>query len=60
VSVSRSQNVDSYPAASSGAVDRILDAITRAGGISGQGYETFVMLQRKGKRAVVPYRAPCL
>lgn len=44
-----------YPAASSGAVDRILDAITRAGGISGQGYETFVMLQRKGKRAVVPF-----
>lgn len=44
-----------YPAASSGAVDRILDAITRAGGITGQGYETFVMLQRKGKRAVVPF-----
>lgn len=44
-----------YPAASAGAVDRILDAITRAGGISGQGYETFVMLQRKGKRAVVPF-----
>jgi polysaccharide export outer membrane protein len=44
-----------YPAAASGAVDRILDAITRAGGITGQGYETFVMLQRKGKRAVVPF-----
>lgn len=44
-----------YPAAASGAVDRILDAITRAGGISGQGYETFVMLERKGKRAAVPF-----
>jgi polysaccharide export outer membrane protein len=44
-----------YPAAAAGAVDRILDAITRAGGISGQGYETFVMLERGGKRAVVPF-----
>lgn len=44
-----------YPAAASGAVDRILDAITRAGGISGQGFETFVMLDRQGKQAVVPF-----
>lgn len=44
-----------YPAAAAGAQDRILDAITRAGGIKGQGYETFVMLDRKGKRAVVPF-----
>lgn len=44
-----------YPAAGAGAQDRILDAITRAGGIKGQGYETFVMLDRKGKRAVVPF-----
>lgn len=44
-----------YPAAASGAQDRILDAITRAGGISGQGFETFVMLERKGRRAVVPF-----
>jgi polysaccharide export outer membrane protein len=44
-----------YPAAFSGAQDRILDAITRAGGISGQGFETFVMLERGGKRAVVPF-----
>jgi polysaccharide export outer membrane protein len=44
-----------YPAAAAGAGDRILDAITRAGGIKGQGFETFVMLDRKGQRAVVPF-----
>jgi len=44
-----------YPAAPAGADDRILDAITRAGGIKGQGFETWVMLERKGKRASVPF-----
>ena len=44
-----------YPAAASGAMDRITDAITRAGGIKGQGYETWVMLQRGEKRATVPF-----
>lgn len=44
-----------YPAAASGAMDRITDAITRAGGIKGQGYETWVMLQRGDKRATVPF-----
>jgi polysaccharide export outer membrane protein len=44
-----------YPAAASGAKDRITDAITRAGGIKGQGYETWVMLQRGNKRATVPF-----
>jgi polysaccharide export outer membrane protein len=44
-----------YPAAASGAGDRITDAITRAGGISGQGYETWVMLERGGRRATVPF-----
>lgn len=39
----------------SGAGERILDAITRAGGISGQGYETWVMLERGGRRATVPF-----
>src|ERR1700759_2006168 len=29
-----------YPAAASGAKDRITDAITRAGGVQGEGYET--------------------
>jgi polysaccharide biosynthesis/export protein len=44
-----------YPAAASGAQDRITDAITRAGGIRGQGYETWVMLQRGNRRATVPF-----
>jgi polysaccharide biosynthesis/export protein len=44
-----------YPAAASGAQDRVTDAITRAGGIRGQGYETWVMLHRKGMRATVPF-----
>lgn len=44
-----------YPAASAGAQDRITDAITRAGGIKGQGYETWVMLQRGNRRATVPF-----
>lgn len=44
-----------YPAASAGALDRITDAITRAGGIKGQGFETWVMLQRGARRATVPF-----
>jgi polysaccharide biosynthesis/export protein len=44
-----------YPASAAGAGDRILDAITRAGGIKGQGFETWVMLDRKGQRATVPF-----
>jgi polysaccharide biosynthesis/export protein len=44
-----------YPAAASGALDRITDAITRAGGIKGQGFETWVMLQRGTVRATVPF-----
>ena len=43
-----------FPAAGIGAQDRITDAITRAGGITGQGSETWVMLDRKGHRATVP------
>jgi polysaccharide biosynthesis/export protein len=38
-----------------GAGDRVLDAITRAGGISGPGYESWVMLERGGRRATVPF-----
>lgn len=41
------------PAAASG--DRILDAITRAGGPRAQGYESFVTLERRGQRATVPF-----
>ncbi|MGH6935516.1 MAG: polysaccharide biosynthesis/export family protein [Methylocella sp.] len=38
-----------------GAGDRVLDAITRAGGISGPGYLSWVMLERGGRRATVPF-----
>jgi polysaccharide export outer membrane protein len=44
-----------YPASAAGAEDRVLDAITRAGGIKGQGFESWVMLERAGKRATVPF-----
>jgi polysaccharide biosynthesis/export protein len=44
-----------YPASAAGAKDRVLDAITRAGGIKGQGFETWVMLERNGRRATVPF-----
>ncbi|TPQ30235.1 sugar ABC transporter substrate-binding protein [Bradyrhizobium guangdongense] len=37
--------------------EHILDAITRAGGPKGQGFETWVMLERKGKRATAPFGA---
>jgi polysaccharide export outer membrane protein len=39
----------------SGAGDRVLDAITRAGGITGPGYDIWVMLERGGRRATVPF-----
>jgi len=35
--------------------ERLLDAITRAGGPKGPGYETWVTLERAGKRATVPF-----
>jgi len=38
-----------------GAGDRVLDAITRAGGIKGNGYETWVVLERDKRRATVPF-----
>jgi len=44
-----------FPMPASGASDRITDAITRAGGISAAGWETWVMLERNGKRATVPF-----
>lgn len=37
--------------------ERVLDAISRAGGPKGQGYETWVTLERHGKRATVPFGA---
>jgi len=44
-----------FAAAAAGAGDRITDAITRAGGIKGQGFESWVMLERGGKRGTVPF-----
>ncbi|MDC7786722.1 polysaccharide export protein [Rhodoplanes sp. TEM] len=44
-----------YPMPATGALDRITDALTRAGGISGNGWETWVLLERDGKRATVPF-----
>lgn len=44
-----------FPMPAAGAQDRITDAITRAGGISGAGWETWVVLERSGKRATVPF-----
>ena len=44
-----------FGASASGAGDRILDAITRAGGIKNAGYATWVMLERNGKHATVPF-----
>lgn len=44
-----------YPMPYAGAQDRITDAITRAGGITGPGWETWVVLERHGKRATIPF-----
>lgn len=43
------------PASASG--EKILDEITRAGGPKGQGFDTWVMLERNGKRATIPFGA---
>jgi polysaccharide export outer membrane protein len=42
-----------FPAQPAG--EHILDAITRGGGIKDQGYDSWVVLERKGKRASVPF-----
>jgi polysaccharide biosynthesis/export protein len=44
-----------FPALASG--ERLLDAIGRAGGLLGAGNETWVVLERNGKRAVSPFGA---
>jgi len=44
-----------FPASAAG--ERLLDAITRAGGPKGQGFDTWVMLEREGRRATVPFGA---
>jgi polysaccharide export outer membrane protein len=35
--------------------ERILDVITRAGGLKDQGQDTWVVLERQGRRAAVPF-----
>lgn len=37
--------------------ERLLDVITRAGGIKDQGQDLWVVLERRGKRAAVPFGA---
>lgn len=44
-----------FPANAAG--ERLLDTITRAGGPKGQGFDTWVMLERAGRRATVPFGA---
>jgi polysaccharide export outer membrane protein len=43
------------PASAAG--EHILDAVTRAGGPKGQGFDSWVMLERQGRRATVPFGA---
>lgn len=42
-----------FPASMAG--ERILDALTRAGGPKAQGFDSFVTLEREGRRATVPF-----
>jgi polysaccharide biosynthesis/export protein len=44
-----------FPARQAG--EHILDAITRAGGPTNQGYDEWVMLERDGRRALAPFGA---
>lgn len=46
-----------YPAAASGARDRISDAVTRAGGLLGPGWDSFISLERDGRRTTVPFES---
>jgi polysaccharide export outer membrane protein len=46
---------DRFPASAAG--EHILDAITRAGGPRSQGFDTWIMLEREGHRATVPFGA---
>lgn len=44
-----------FPASASG--ERLLDAISRAGGPRNPGYDTWVMLEREGRQAAAPFAA---
>jgi len=50
--VTRPQVLNAVPAG-----ERILDSIARAGGPTGEGYDTMVMLERQGRRATAPFGA---
>lgn len=49
------RNPSRFPA--SAAPERILDAIARAGGLAGPGADTWVMLERDGRRTLAPFGA---
>ena len=42
-----------FPALPAG--EHILDSITRGGGIKGAGYDSWVVLEREGRRATIPF-----
>jgi polysaccharide export outer membrane protein len=44
-----------FPANAAG--EHLLDVITRAGGPKSQGFDTWVMLERNGRRAAIPFGA---
>jgi polysaccharide biosynthesis/export protein len=46
---------DRFPASMAGV--RVLDAITRAGGPKAQGFDSFVILERDGRRVTLPFGA---
>jgi polysaccharide export outer membrane protein len=46
-------NPNRFPAQPAG--EHLLDAITRGGGIKDQGYDSWVVLERRGRRASVPF-----
>jgi polysaccharide export outer membrane protein len=48
-------NPSRFPANAAG--EHLLDAIARAGGPKSQGYDTWVMLERGGRRATAPFGA---
>jgi polysaccharide export outer membrane protein len=43
------------PASAAG--EHVLDAITRAGGPKSEGFDSWVLLERRGRRAIVPFGA---
>jgi polysaccharide export outer membrane protein len=48
-------NPSRFPASPAG--EKLLDALTRAGGPRGQGFDTWVMVERDGKRGLAPFGA---